>query len=270
MRIGILLVAYQCEQYINSVLAPWSILKCGLTDDLGIQVQKPAENLEIVIVAVSAQFKGFGDDKVYDNENTSVILNAHKRSGAIDEYIEIKDKQIWDFESRVAGWNYLKNKGCDLIWQLDGDEIYREREILKAIAWIKENRWVDYYRVRFKNFIGNRKDNSYVDTFCPTRIIWTNKNGGIKNFYWDNDVEYMNGSKTPDVSHSIIPKPVLFPNHHSWDYSEIDGPQRVIDKIQFQKKTLGVCSYKFEDNKLQFDDSFYLKYNVTKPIIYYS
>ena len=89
MRIGILLVAYQCEQYINSVLAPWSILKCGLTDDLGIQVQKPAENLEIVIVAVSAQFKGFGDDKVYDNENTSVILNAHKRSGAIDEYIEI-------------------------------------------------------------------------------------------------------------------------------------------------------------------------------------
>lgn len=269
MRIGLILVAYRAEQYINSVLAPWVRLKCGLASDNGGLIEKPPEGLELVIVAVSAVFKGFGDDKAYDNEKTSIILNEYKNAGGIDEYIEIKDRQIWDFESRVAGWDYLKDKGCDLLWELDADEHYSSQSILKAIEWIKDNSMVDFYRIRFKNFFGSTRDRTYIEDFTPLRVGWVNRHGGIKQFYHDNDFFYEDGQRTPNVSNLIIPKGILFPDHYSWTYDEFDGPQRIIDKIEFQKRTLGTCSYKFENGKLSHDEKYYLTIGGIKPKIYY-
>src|SRR6266498_5349189 len=110
LKISLILVAYQAEEYLNSCLAPFLELKHGIRDEWNNPIKEPAENLDIKICAVSALFKEYAElfNLKYDNDKTSNILRSYEESGAIEKYIEIKDKNVLDYESRVAAWDYLK------------------------------------------------------------------------------------------------------------------------------------------------------------------
>lgn len=266
MKIGLIFVSYQSER-LPGVLAPWVLLKHGaINDSTGLkEVEKP-KDIDIKICAVSALFKEYADlGQKYSNDYDSEVLSAYEKSKAIDKYIEYKERPILDFESRNIAFNYLNSWKPDLYWQLDSDEFYNYQEILNAINYIKNNNLFDYYRIRFKNFFGKESDKTYVTNFNPTRIIWNIKNNGVKKWRWDNDVDFNNGARTPETSNITIPQSIISPRHYSWTYR--DSPDKIIQKINYQHKAIGCCSYKFDDGKLNFDNQYYLRIGQSLPKI---
>lgn len=262
MKIGIIAVGYQSEYIINS-LAPWIYLKNGSFNDNTGEITK-IEGIDIKICTCSALFKERYDmGERYANDENETYLKALEATRGIDKCIFIKDHPIIDFESRNYCWDYLKQFDLDLIWQLDfGDEIYSVEQILATIEFIKKNKYCDWYKVNFKNFVFDYSH--YVDDFCPPRITWVKKNGGVDKFVWDNDLVFKNGLHSNQCSSQIIPKKICFPKHYSW----CGSPSYLKMKVAYQQRCLGTCSFRWnsESNKLEFNPDYYK--NVQKPIVY--
>lgn len=254
MNIGVVAVGYQCKD-LASILLPWFYLKTS-------------SKFNFKICAVSALFKERWDQgEVYKEypENTTSLLNAVDKK-ILDKYIQI-DQPILDYQSRVAAWDYLKQFDLDYIWELDlYDEHYTTDEIENSLKWIEENSLYDFYRINFKNYFGRPEDQTYVLDFKPVRIINNKVHGGIKNFYWDNDVEFNDGTKTPNCAGAIIPRRICNPKHLSW----VGDKSFLIKKIQYQLKAINTCSYKWclEKDKLILNDEYYNKVRLPKPEIY--
>lgn len=254
MNIAVVAVGYQCKDLVN-VLLPWFYLK-------------NSSKFNFKICAVSALFKERWDrGETYQEvpENTESLLDAVNEN-LLDRYIQI-DQPILDYQSRVAAWDYLKQFNIDYIWQLDlYDEYYTSEEILQSLEWIKENNLYDFYRVNFKNYFGRLEDKTYVLDFKPVRVINNKVHGGVKNFYWDNDIEFNDGVKTPNCAGAIIPQKVCNPKHLSW----VGDKEFLTKKIQYQHNAIKTCSYKWNEEKdcLEFNDSYYNKFQIQRPIIY--
>ncbi len=266
MKIGVILVAYEAPS-LNRLLAPWMSCKRGIFNDLNELVVPPLPNTEIVICAVSAVFQEYYDLGVrYDNRSTEKTLLSYKEFGEIDEYITIKDKPIIDFQSRSAAWGYLKDKNVDVTIQLDSDEFYSLDDVVKLISYIESNPFYDYYRINFKNYFGQQNEKTYVLDFKPVRVIWNNKHGGIKDWIWDNDVSFKDGTRTPHCAGKTIPINICHPTHYSW----VGDKNTLIRKINYQLKCLGCCSYKWseEQNKLVFNEPYYASHGLPLPDIY--
>lgn len=267
IKLAIILVAFDSEKYINTCLAPWLTLKFGTENEWGDRMTPPAADLDIKICAVSSVFKNSGF-KYEQNENTAKILRLYEEHGAIEKYIEIKDREIEDYESRVAAWDYLKQFDIDYIFQVDSDEFHMTKEILNIVNFIKAREFIDCFKINFKNYIGKTEEKRYVADFNPLRIINNKVNGGFRNFNHDNDGYWNNGEHTTNASTITIPKHIAFPCHYSWNYD--NDPTKIINKINFQKQTLGVCSYKFnkETDKLEFDKEYYARFGKTPPEVF--
>lgn len=269
MKIACILVAYQAEEYLNSCLASWLSLKHGIRDEWNNPLLPPAEDLDIRICAVSALFKEYADlfNLKYDNEKTAAILREYEKSAAIDKFIEIKEP-ILDFQSRVAGWNYLKEFNPDILIELDADEIYQRKEIIDLLKFVERNAEVDFYKIRFRNYVGSIKEKRYVENFCPVRVIRNDRNGGIKTFYWDNDIEFQNNVKTPACAGLTIPKNICFPDHKSWCHNDTENSKNKIKrKIKYQNKALGACSYIWNESAdcLELNPDYYKRLMLDAP-----
>jgi hypothetical protein len=252
-KIGIIAVGYQCKN-LNQILEPWIKLK-------------KLYNQNIYISVTTALFKEYWDlGKKYDNqemENACVNLLENKDI----DYFNVIKEPILDFESRNYCWNDLKDKNLDLVWQLDlYDEHYSYEEILKTINWIENNNLYDAYRINFKNYFGNINDKKYILDFNPPRINWVKKYNNIKRWYWDNWVEYNNGQKSELLCDYTIPYTICNPKHLSW----VGDKDFLLNKIKYQHKALGCCSYTWDDKEdtLKFDLNYYLKYNIPIPKVY--
>lgn len=266
IKIALIVVAYNSENYINSCLAPFLRIKHGLKSEWNEVIEKPSEEIDIKICAVSAVFKNSGYNGT-ENEKTSNILRNYEQSGAIEKYIEIKNNIIEDYESRMTAWEYLKDFDIDYVFQLDADEFWTKEQIINTINLIKRYEFTECFKIRFKNYIGKLEDKTYVDNFYPLRIINNKLNKGFKTFTWDNDGIWNNGKQTQSAASIIIPKNIAFVEHLSWIYEK--DPQRIINKINFQKSNLGCCSYKWneKENKLVFDLEYHNRYNISVPEI---
>lgn len=271
MKIAVIAVGYQCER-LAEVLAPWITLKQGLRDDFNNILLNRPRNIEIKICCVSALFKERQEHgESYLNDKNSSFLNKYKESGSIDQFIEEK-LPILDYQSRNIALNYFKsiNYDYDYIWQLDlYDEYYSKEEIFRTIEWIRDNEGFlyDFFRINFKNYFGKEQDKTYVLDFKPVRIINNRRNGGVKHFYFDNDVEFNNGVRTPNCSGTTFSTRICNPTHLSW----IGNKKFLIDKINYQHKAIGTCSYRYnlEQDKLEFDiENYYYKYGKEIPVIY--
>lgn len=260
LKIGIIAVGYQSE-FLSSSLAPWILLKCGGCDDNGIRIE-PDSSLDIKICTVSALFKERWDmGEQYSNNKDEEMLNLLKNKGCIDKCIFVKHPII-DFESRNYSWNYLKQFDLDLIWQLDfGDEIYSIEQIKNIITFVNKNKLIDWFKVNFKNYVGTQK--TYINGFCPPRIHWVNKNGGIDKFVWDNDLIYKNSKHANQCSNIAIPKNIAHVAHYSWCGSS----EFLKKKIEYQHRCLGTCSYKWDNltNSITFNLDFFKKNNIAIP-----
>lgn len=252
-RIGIIGVGYQCKN-LGKVIGPWVKLKKLYNENVHISI-------------TTALFKEYWElGKIYDNNKMENKCQDLLIKNEIDHFNIIKDP-ILDFESRNICWNNLKDKNLDLVWQLDlFDEYYSLEEILNTINWIKINNLYDTYRVNFKNYFGEINSKNYILDFNPPRINWVKKLNGLKKWYWDNWIEYNNGQKSEFSSQCTIPATICNPKHLSW----VGSKDFLINKIKYQHKAIGCCSYKWDEQKdsIKFDLDYYIKYNKEIPEIF--
>lgn len=255
MTIAVIAVGYQCQN-LTETLAPW----------LGVKNLRSQGDIEFKICCVSALFKERWErGEFYENKENADYLNSLKKEGLIDEFIEIK-KPILDYESRVAAWNYLKAEDIDFIWEFDMlDEYYSFNEIIKTCQWIKENNLYDFYRINFKNYFGKLEDKTYVLDFEPVRILNNKRRKGVRNFYFDNDVEFNDGKRTPFVAGKTIPTSICHPKHLSW----VGDENFLKAKIDYQKAAINTCSWRFceEAKSLLLSKDYYNKINKPLPEI---
>jgi autotransporter strand-loop-strand O-heptosyltransferase len=250
-KIGLLLTAYNCENYVNPCLDPWMKLK-------------EKHNIKIAVNSgMFSDYKALG----FENRNQGTLdkLNKYK----FDYFIKTDDQNLLDEDSsRNKCLNYLINEQhCDLIWILDADEIYKELEIENIINYVNKNDAL-YYSVNFKNYLFTK---DYSSDYLPPRIFWTNKNSGIKKFHFDNHITYNDNSVSEALPHHEIPKNVAYVDHYSW----LAEDSRTKEKIIYQNKRFAgeenaKCAFVWDDNYdcLIFNENFYQKRNLQKSFNY--
>lgn len=259
MKIGILACGYNCSQYFNQVFEAW------------INKKKQDTNNEFIISCCYGIFKEYND--IYKNNNISI-----EEDGTLNKLKELQSNNIIDniFEhnnlaeadARSGALQYLLESKCDIIWLLDiVDEIYTEENIERIIKFVEKYNESDYYKINFKNYVFD--DSHFLRDFTPSRIFWNDgRKGGIKKLFWDNDFEFNDGTKTNNNSAKEIPRNFVEVKHYSWNGNK----EYLKNKVQYQYLHFGNgnCSYKWNDEKdcLEFDESFFQRFNLSKPIVY--
>ncbi len=270
LKIGVIAVGYDCPR-LNESLSAWVALKCGIRGTKLEYIIPPNPDYDFKIVCTTALFKEYAElGAKYDNDRTERTLLAYEESGGIDKAIIVKEP-ISDFESRNYCWKALQEMDLDLdlIFQIDlYDEFYTSSEIVNCLEFVKKNPLVDWFGVNFKNYV--RDERHWIDGFCPPRIHWVKKHGGIDRFFHDNDLIYKNlldgrPKSSLECSRLEIPRAIAHVRHLSWC-----GPKEYLKKkIDYQMKALGTCSYVWDDlnNRLAFRREYYLQRGINPPEI---
>jgi len=140
------------------------------------------------------------------------------------------DNLIDEDSSNNTCLEYLKPHNCDIIWRVDGDEIYTEGQIRGIIDFIERNPEVLSFSIYLKNYSIQLP---YFETPWSRPSIFRNKSpwGKIDRFYFDTFFTYED--KVHGIKHVEtvqVPKNVAFIEHYSWinnDYTR--------DKVRYQE-----------------------------------
>ena len=247
MKIGILLSAYNSEEYIDECLRPWINLK---------------NEFDITIGCNSGMYKeyiNFGF-RPKNKETLTKLINYE-----LDFLITTGIKSLFgENDSKNNVLHVLKNN-CDLVWIVDSDELYSETDIKNIINYIKETHEFDWYSINFKNYTFTEK--TFIDGFCPPRIFRTDRNGGINKFYFDNHILYNDGDIFENKSNRSIPRNVAWIDHYSW----LNKDSRSIEKIEYQNQRFGgECAFRWnKDTKsLELIKEFYYNRNIEPPVLH--
>lgn len=255
MKIGVSSIGYQCARHMSESLIPWVTY-----------YDKDNDHDEIVVSVSHGVFIEMAHlgCPILSTDGSIELLKKYHQNGLIKNF-KILDQPAYEKDVRNSTLPELAD--CDYIFLLDiQDELYKECEILNIFDFLrqKENSEVSSFRINFKNYIGD--ENHYIEGFCPPRI-WNNRlNGGVKRFYYDNEVLFNDNKKSEDLPCLIIPKEVAFVRHLSW----VGSPSYLKRKIEFQKKHYGQCSYRWDDNKCRvvLNEEYYKSINQPLPVIH--
>tara|TARA_B100001093_G_scaffold197398_1_gene189747 strand:+ start:61503 stop:62282 length:780 start_codon:yes stop_codon:yes gene_type:complete len=232
MKIGLLCNFYGFPEYTHQVLEPW------------------LHREDVVIAASSFKYPELWDKN--DTETSKQLLEIPVNFLAYGD-------QANDSFSRNAPLRYLKERNVDLIWILDQDEFYSAKEIEDTIQLVNNSKDNVVFRIEFKNCVGDK--NHYIEGFNPPRIFRTKPSERylMHEFYYENDINYVDVVRKELITYKSfseknISKDICNPIHYSWCGTE----EYLKAKIEYQKKRYGgICSYKWEDDKLQFNQSYY-------------
>lgn len=232
-KFGILGCFYGCEDRIESVIKPFE----GKSD--------------LLLAATSCPFEGFPDLGRGD-----VIPKL-----GCWEYVYSSEVPMKESEARNMPLNFLLFNDVDWIWLLDGDEVYTEEQISSIKAYVEKvghGNW--FFSLNFKNIVFD--GSSWIDGFQPPRIFSNRIHGGIKEFYWDNDIVYEDGTNYKSLTHINVPKIHAHINHYTWLNNDLGRR-----KVEYQKTHFGHCSYKWNDQKeaLEFDEEFHVRHGLEIP-----
>lgn len=235
MKLGIIFCAYNTKKYVEDSLAPWIKLK-----------KNPPENLSVAIHALSVPFEKFEIDPIEDG--TQEILKTFLGNGDINELtIRPPNQPIKEIEARTIALKALQKQGVDLVWQVDSDEFYTEREILSIIKFVESKPMIFLFFGSLKNFIFT--ENQCVDeVFAPARIHRVNglPDGlSVGAFYDDNNLFYQVGEKQIldiQLPRMNIPKRVAWTKHLTWMNDE-----RSKKKVMYQKARGWQCTFDWDD-----------------------
>lgn len=245
MKIGIIYCGYNTEEYIIDSITPW--------------IQAKADH-DIVISAVSVPFLEY---KALDqkSDNTTSILSDIYKLGGIDSLFT-EPKYVKENVARNLSLFSLLAHKPDAIMLVDSDEFYTKENIKNIFDYVRDTPQYDCYEMNLKNYILDGK--KWLDRFHVPRIFRNDRNGGINQFYWDNDLIFINGKTHKQVSSVIIPKEVAHIKHLTWLNNEKSKL-----KVQYHLKHFGACSYKWNDakNELEIDLEYYSKHGYETPII---
>jgi FkbM family methyltransferase len=247
VKIGILLSAYNSEDYIDECLSPWVSLK---------------DEYDITFACVSGMYKEYLDFG-FRSKNKGTLAKLINYD--LDFLLSTGEKSLLgENDSKNFALNVLKNS-CDLVWILDSDEFYTEGEIKNIIEYIQKNPQYDWYSVNLKN--STFEKNLWIDGFCPPRIFRTDRNRGISHFYFDNHITYNDGENFDNKPNIKIPRSVAWVKHYSW----LSEDSRSREKIKYQDmRFISGCSFTFneEDRKIYFSDRFYKERGIEEPILH--
>ncbi len=247
MRIGIILTGYGMADYVQSCLAAWIAARTSRLDDH-----------EFIICAVSVPFAAFPNA---EDDGTVARLAAHLAAGEIDHLIT-EPKGIPETEARGAALSWLDTKDVDVIWQVDVDEIYTERDISRILRYVEANPFVAAFRLCLKNYVFDHQ--TYLaDPFTPMRIHRLKAAHLEAVAFWaDNNVLYEGaGYRVRDDSLATltVPQTVAFVTHVTWLSDSRSRAKITYHEGHFTSRPAGLrCSYSWDDDKgLVFNEAYY-------------
>ena len=242
MKIGIVGCFFNCAKNLRNVLAPWQALK---------------RDQRLILTGVNALFKENAELGMENNDDeTRRVMHTCDL-----DYVSICPVPLTESQARNQCLEYLLHSDVDLIWLLDGDEFYSVDQIREIIYFV-EKRMTEtnsYFSINFKNHVFDGVE--WVDGFCPPRIFFKKIHGGIDQFYWDNDITYLDGTNYKVLNEIKIPRETAHIRHMTWLHE--NGKE----KYEYQVKHFGQCSYKwnYETEKLEFDLDYYEKHSLPVP-----
>jgi hypothetical protein len=223
MKIGLQVLAYNCDKSIKKLLQPWIYHKV---------------NYDIKIWVASGQFKIY-HDMGCENENSGTLkILKSDLYHEIDYLFEpTPGFLLSDHETRSSCLNYFREENIDLMIMLDSDEFYTEKDVENLLSYVKDNQNFDWYTVNFKNIIGD--GSKYVE-YKPLRVIWFKKKGYVKKYYFDNHIVFDVSGKDYEyrqLKGHDIPKEILNPPHYTWTNNlNTTGPSDIRKKMAYQEK----------------------------------
>lgn len=249
MKIGILFMSYNNLDTMEKSLSPFIIAK-----------DKELGGHEFVISCVTVPFAEYKDLPGFVEDNVShrmlETLNVMRKI----DYLTMHPQFIKEHEARNNGLIPLLIDNCDIIINIDGDEIINLKEFEKAIQFVEENPLYPWFKLCYKNYIFDEK-HYLAEPFSPPRIWRTKYNGmTFKGFSWDNDAYWeKDGIVYPQISMSrlIIPQNIFWAKHLTW-LNNLNSKL----KISYQLKHFnGICSYKWNEEKqtVEFNEDYYKK-----------
>jgi len=257
MKIGISSIGYESKELIEKCFNSWQIIKNNLSLLPGITDLKICFGHGCFEETAALGFP------IYSTDGTCELINQQFNDKVIDDLI-MYDTPQKEYEMWTNNFTTLRDKyDIDLLIMVNVDEIWSVEEIQKLIQFVFNNDLVDFFKVNFKNYCIDY--NTWVDDFIVPRAWFTKKNGGIKRNYKDELLEYNNEKKDIECSSMTIPKHLIFPKHYSW----VGSKEYLQRKLKFQALRYKMCSYSWDhqNDKLQLNKEFYLKFNLKKPIL---
>ena len=235
MKIGIILIGYNMEEYVQPCLRAW-------TDARGMRLG----GHEFIICAVSLPFLGFPDAK---EDGTRSMLCDLEGMGYIDNVIE-SPRNIPETVARGMALSWLKDRGITHTIQVDLDEFYTEADILNIFSFVEVNPFIVAYRLSLKNLVFD--EHTYLaEPFMPMRIHRIDSlSSCIATSFWDdNNVLYegaITGAKVKDIemANMTIPPSVAFVRHASWLSND-----RSRRKVEYQLARGWTPSFLWDDSK---------------------
>lgn len=248
--------AYQAAEYLDKFLSPW--------------LQYKEKYGDLKISAGHVCFKEFQEMgfSVESPDGTHNLLKEKHKKGEIDYYSFI-DKPLTEAEARTEILQPLLKDNVEFVWISAPDEIISLIEIEKAIEYTKKDKFIQWYRVEYKNLTFS--ETTYTRGFCPPRIYFNNRGYKIDRFFADDEILYKrNGQDINylDLPSKQIPFQICSPLHHTW----VNG-QRSIQKVKYQEKRFNPpnghgCSFKINKDKLEWNPDYYKRINQSFPDIY--
>tara|TARA_B100000780_G_C21060819_1_gene426360 strand:+ start:66 stop:806 length:741 start_codon:yes stop_codon:yes gene_type:complete len=238
MKIGIQILAYNCEKTIKKILEPWLSLK---------------NKYDIKIWMGSGQFKAYATLGYPNlNESTLKLLNRFKDDGLIDELfstaVDAKEDELFmDHEMRDKCVPWMRDNDIDLMIQVDADEFYTKREANNLIEFIKNNPDHTIYNTIFKNVVGDGE----VEDWNRFSAGWIKKHGGIKEYYFDMHWYFNDEFDYRHLGSIDIPKELVNPYHYTWTNDmNTTGPGTIEGKIEYQKAIYsGGCDWEWNEDE---------------------
>jgi len=251
MKIGIVLTAYNVDDYISQCLRPWLELK---------------KDYNLLISCNSGMFKDYHQLGFKEkNENTTSILVNSK----LDFLVTTNGENSLDEDySRNLCLSFLNRNNCDIIWVVDGDEIYSKNEIKNILDFIIKNPEHSSYSIEFKNYTFHYP--YFTKGFRKPVIYRTNFNDGISHFTFDTYIQYNDGTHIDNILKCCpIPKSICFTNHFSW----LESDTRTLEKIKYQNiryfgEEHSRCAYMIKNHELKFNNKFFTDRGMEIPILY--
>jgi hypothetical protein len=245
-KLGVILSAYGIEEYVKPCLNSWI-------------------KFDIPIACSSFQFENF------EKQSNAACVNELKKLLPEECIFYDENKSFKEHEARNISLDYLKNNtDIDTVLILDVDEFYTEKEIENLLKFINSEdfSWIAWAKINFKNYVFDGK--SWTDDFCPPRIFKIKyQDYALDKFYWDNDILYIDKNSASvdykQLSSITVPKNKIHVKHMTW----LDN-ERSKNKIKYQEKHFGSCSYQWNDSKkcVEINKDFYKKSGQIPPTIY--
>lgn len=253
MKIGVIFTAYNCENYLQDCLNPWLELR---------------EELGLILTANSGMFKPYKDFGFEEkNEKTLEILVKSK----LDFLVTTSGNNLLDEDSsRNFCLDYLKKHKVDIVWVVDADEIYEQRDIKSIIEFIKQNQDTDAYKVQFRNYTFEYP--YFTKGFSRETIYWTDRKGGVSHFHFDVFMEYNDGETINDTKNFIpIPKHWAYIEHYSWLNSDSRSHEKIVYQNQrFYGNEGERCAFISDGKRMKFNDKFWIAREIELPNLFIS